>query len=112
MDALAAVLIILVVLVLLALIVFAVLKTRSRAPTPPTAHTHASNVPGYTHDPRHMEYYRPQISRQDDARPKPEPPRPNDPRKEPLPRCPSCGAAIGYDDERCYKCGLVLKENP
>lgn len=112
MDAFAAVLIVMAALVLLALIAFAIIRTRASTPTTPIAHTHASNVPGYTHDPRHMEYYRPQITHQEQAPTMPEPVKPNDPRKEPLPRCPACGTAIGYDDERCHKCGLTLKERP
>lgn len=113
MDALAAVLIVMVALVLLALIAFAVIRTRATAPDMPIAHTHSPNVPGYTHDPRHMEYYRPQIDREETPAPGPtEAAKPRDPRKEPLPRCPGCGTAIGYDDERCHKCGLQLKDRP
>lgn len=31
-----------------------------------------------------------------------------DPRNAPLPRCPKCGAAVSYLDDRCSKCGHAL----
>jgi len=113
MDALAAVLIVIVALVLLALIAFAVIRSRAAAPVMPIAHTHSPNVPGYTHDPRHMEYYRPQIGHMEvPPQSTDEAAKTRDPRKKPLPRCPGCGTAIGFDDERCHKCGLTLKDRP
>ncbi|HEX7391957.1 MAG TPA: hypothetical protein VF374_03290 [Thermoplasmata archaeon] len=113
MDALATVLIVMVALVLLALIAFAFIRSRATVPVMPIAHTHSPNVPGYTHDPRHMEYYRPQIGHIEVPPQSPaEAATTRDPRKEPLPRCPGCGTAIGFDDERCQKCGLTLKDRP
>ncbi len=112
MDALAAVLIVMAALILMALIAFALIRTRANAPALPVAHTHSQNVPGYTHDPRHMEYYRPQITHQEQPPAETVRASSGDPRKKPLPRCPSCGTAIGYDDERCHKCGLTLRQTP
>jgi uncharacterized OB-fold protein len=59
-----------------------------------------------------MEYYRPQMSKQEERKAEPAQAGPSDPRKELLPRCPACGTATGYDDERCHKCGLALKQAP
>jgi hypothetical protein len=37
-------------------------------------------------------------------------PKRRDPRTEPLPRCPRCGTAIAYGEEKCPKCGLVTRK--
>jgi hypothetical protein len=37
-------------------------------------------------------------------------PKRRDPRTEPLPRCPGCGTAIAYGEEKCPKCGLVTRK--
>lgn len=37
-------------------------------------------------------------------------PKRRDPRTEPLPRCPRCGTAIAYGEEKCPKCGFVMRK--
>lgn len=34
-----------------------------------------------------------------------------DPRSKSLPRCPTCGAATAFLDERCAKCGEILQRD-
>lgn len=66
--------------------------------------------PAYRQNIESIEYYKQepgtQQSRSADSDPEP---KAADPRKMPLPRCPKCGAAIAYTDERCPKCARTLE---
>ena len=73
-----------------------------------TARQPLASGPSYTRDPTHADYYRPNL---DTNRGKPVPigAKQNDPRNVPLPKCPQCGVAVGFEESKCTKCGHALK---
>lgn len=104
----AVLLIVMVGLALLLFIVALLLMLRARDAT--VVHPPLVSGPGYTHDPRHADYYRqhPDIKQTEPA-PKEGKPRRNDPRDVPLPKCPRCGTAVGFGEPKCVKCGYSLR---
>jgi len=71
---------------------------------------HVNQGPAYRQNPASVEYYRPEPESQHAGNVDPvSRPKPIDPRKMPLPRCPRCGAAIAFTDERCPKCRQALE---
>lgn len=102
----ALVVVALILLVMLAIVIL----TRRRLPRgaryTPQAHPGA---PAYTPQSEHTEYHRPREKGQEAGTHSPESMK-RDPRLEPLPHCPLCYAAIGYEDKRCSKCGHILRE--
>ncbi|MBU0686215.1 MAG: hypothetical protein ABIE25_02450 [Thermoplasmatota archaeon] len=95
-------------LALLLFIVVLLLILRARHAS--TVHPPLVSGPGYTHDPRHADYYRPN-SDTNQRKPalKEGKPRRSDPREVPLPKCPHCGAAVGFGEAQCVKCGYLLR---
>jgi len=86
-------------------------RIRRRSTETQPAHPSA---PAYMPHVSSSEYYRPGDRKpSSDVHAPEEPPRAkkdeSDPRKAPLPRCPVCDAAIGYGQERCPRCGHVLR---
>jgi hypothetical protein len=90
---------------------YMMLRIRRRSTETQPSHPSA---PAYMPHVSSSEYYRPGDSKPPgDARAPEKPPRAekgeSDLRKAPLPRCPVCDAAIGYAQERCPRCGHVLR---
>jgi hypothetical protein len=90
---------------------YMMLRIRRRSTQTQSAHPSA---PAYMPHSASSEYYRPGDRKPPDDAPAPkEAPGTmkdkSDPRKAPLPRCPVCDAAIGYAQERCPRCGHVLR---
>lgn len=108
MGTLEVLLIVLVAATIMALLLLVALRARRVAPaTPPAGPVHPQ-APVYKQHSEHVEYYRPQEKKAD---PEAAPPVAikRDPRKEPLPHCPLCNAAIGFEDKVCPKCKHTLK---
>lgn len=101
----AALLAIILGLAMLAIVPFMLLILRARDSK--TARQPLASGPSYTHDPKHADYYRSNLDT-NHAEPIPRA-RQNDPRNVPLPKCPQCGAAVGYEQSNCAKCGHALK---
>lgn len=106
----AALVVVIVIVVALAVAVIALIVSRlvaaqRVAPPPPPA-----QAPGYRHSPETVRYYG-QAAPAPEAGPRPaEKPADRDPRHAPLPRCPACGTATAYGDEKCRKCGRDLRQ--
>ena len=66
--------------------------------------------PQYARDSCSTEYYRPDDKSTSSVNACEKPVSTN-PRAAPLPRCPRCEAAIGYNDPRCCKCGYETHEH-
>ena len=103
----AVLLVVMLGLALLLFIVLLLLILRARDGT--AAHQPRISGPGYTLDPTHADYYRPNSdTNQRKPAPKEGNPRRNDPRDVPLPKCPQCGTAVGFGEPKCVKCGHAL----
>jgi len=104
----AAVALLLVVLFSVGLLVvlFFVRAQKRSATRPPLV----NQGPAYRKNLASIGYYRPEQDspKTGDVRSVSEP-RQTDPRKMPLPRCPKCGVAIAFTDERCPKCLQALE---
>jgi len=108
MGALAISLVVIAAIVFLALVLL-ILSRRSPAQSQQAVGTMHPSAPKYTQQSQHTEYYRPKDKKgRDDAAPSR--PAKRDRRDAPLPRCPLCNAAVGFDDDRCPKCKYVLKD--
>lgn len=70
-----------------------------------TAHPMA---PSYTPQSRHTEYYRPEEEQRKEDTPSVS--AKSERNRQPLPRCPLCDAAVGFDDDKCPKCRHVLRD--
>lgn len=109
MGALGVALAIIVVIVIVSLSAFIALRGRQARPpaqqAPNKVHPHA---PSYRRQAENIEYYRPGDTREAQA-PSSARPETRDLKKGPLPHCPLCDAAVGFDDVRCPKCRHVLK---
>lgn len=84
------------------------LGLRRKAPTDTTPGPVHPQAPSYRQQSEHMEYYRPEGVGHEPSKPR-LPAVKRDPRKEPLPHCPLCDAAVGFDDSVCPKCRHSLK---
>jgi hypothetical protein len=71
---------------------------RSQMPPPPQG-------PAYRRNPSVVQYYRPRPDIDKEPEGHRSVSQPTDPRSVPLPRCPTCGAAVSYGDALCPKCG-------
>jgi len=104
----AAIIIVLLILVMGAFVAVLFLLMRLRPAGGFAAQ--ATQPPPYRIDAKPAEYVSPppphQVAPQDTRTI----PRSRDPRTEPLPRCPGCGTAIAYGEEKCPKCGLVTRK--
>jgi hypothetical protein len=96
-------------LAMLAIVPFLLLILRARDTK--AAQQPLASGPRYAHNPAHADYYRPNL---DTNREKPIPrgAKQNDPRYVPLPKCPQCGAAAGFEESKCAKCGHSLRAPP
>lgn len=104
----AVLLVVMLGLALLLFIVALLLIFRTRDAT--AVHPPRVSGPGYTHDPKHADYYRPDTyTNHGNLPPKEGKPRRNDPRDVPLPKCPRCGTAVGFGEPQCVKCGYSLR---
>lgn len=107
MGALAISLVVIVIVIFLALIVLA-LGRRSPLKSQEVVTTTHPSAPDYIPRSQHTEYYRPgETSEKPETTPSAI--AGHKPKKEHLPRCPLCNAAVGFDDERCPKCKHVLR---
>jgi len=108
MGALAIVLVVIAVIVLTALLLL-VLSRRPAVREQRIATTAHPAAPDYVPRSQHTEYYRPRTA--EDKGPRETPmTTTNGPSRRPLPRCPLCNAAVGFDDLHCPKCKHVLKD--
>lgn len=101
----------LVVMLILALLLFiAVLLLALRARDAAAVDPAQVSSPGYRHDPKRADYYRPNsdTNLRKNAPTEGKPNR-NDPRNVPLPKCPQCRAAVGFGEPKCLKCGYSLR---
>lgn len=93
------------------LVVFVAVRS-ARPPARAPAATPQRQAPEYKHNPASVQYYGTKEAKEGGPKPPSKKectdPRPRDPRKAPLPRCPHCGKALGYGDLRCPRCGLDL----
>lgn len=93
----------LIILVIAALLVLVALRGRSAVQAaPPTGSVHPQ-APAYRLHSQLVEYYRPQEKKAETATAPPAAAK-RDQRKEPLPHCPLCNAAVGFEDKVCPKC--------
>ena len=109
MGAAVAAVIVIVTAAAIALTVFVAtryLSTQRSALLPPSP----GSGPEYKHRPETVKYYGQPAPSPPGKPMTPEKPTSNDPRHVPLPRCPGCGAATAYGDDKCRKCGLDLKK--
>ena len=96
-------------LAMLAIVPFLMLVLRARDSR--TAQRPLASGPTYTHNPTHADYYRPDLDTNRE-KPMPKGAEQTDPRNVPLPKCPQCGAAAGFEEPKCTKCGHSLKAPP
>lgn len=101
---LAVALTVVIVLILLALAGFLFLRHSN----PPRPQQPAPQGPEYAHDLNRVQYHEQRTAGITSARGQPQRSEADDPRAKPLPRCPSCGAAVSFGDPRCHKCGREL----
>jgi hypothetical protein len=106
MSATAIIVVIVIVVSALAVLVFVASRIAAGTARQPST-SRPSQGPEYRHSPETVQYYGqvPMASEKQslpDKRPAP------DPRRAPLPRCPGCGAATAYGDQKCRRCGRDL----
>jgi hypothetical protein len=104
----AAIIIVLLILVMVAFVAVLYFLLRLR-PAGGFA-VQATQPPPYRIDAKPSEYVSPATHDQMAPQHSPIIPKSRDPRTEPLPRCPGCGTAIAYGEEKCPKCGLVTRK--
>lgn len=104
----AAIIIVLLILVMGAFVAVLFFLLRLRPAGGFTAQ--ATLPPPYRIDAKPAEYVSPPTLDQMAPQYSPTIPKSRDPRTEPLPRCPGCGTAIAYGEEKCPKCGLATRK--
>ncbi len=97
------------VIAVLSLLVLVTLRRHRCAPGQESPSPPHPQAPAYKQQTQHAEYYRPREMKVSSTPPLAKPEE-RDPRKQALPHCPLCNAAVGFDDERCPKCRHVLKD--
>ncbi len=108
MDAVLLVVILGLVLLFSMAMMLLIIRSRDRA----TPRAPSVSGPCYSHDPAHADYYRPRLdtNRTSNTATSAKPGM-KDPRDVPLPKCPQCGAAVGFGETKCFKCGRMLGQN-
>lgn len=110
MGAIGILLVAAVVIITLALLAFIIRSAQAGqvlTAAPPTG-TGPSHIPEYSLQVHKVEYFRPGGGTTM-ATAAPSTARERDPRAEPLPHCPRCNAAVGFDDRTCPRCRCELR---
>jgi hypothetical protein len=103
MGTLEILLVALVILVIVALLALVLMRGRRVVQANPPVGSVHPQAPAYRLHSQLIEYYRPQEKKAEMVA-TPSAAGKRDPRKEPLPHCPLCNAAVGFEDKTCPKC--------
>ena len=105
----AAVVAVIIIVIISVLVVLALVASRIAAGTArPPLTLPTGQAPEYKHRLESVRYYGQTAPASPEKTERAGDRSDEDPRHAPLPRCPSCGAAAAYGDDKCRKCGRDL----